>query len=342
MTVPAHWPVLGVCGFSGSGKTTLIEALVPVLLRRGLAVAVLKHDAHGMRVDVAGKDTDRFFTAGATVVGRDPAQAFLRRPAGGGESLRGWLEILLRDHDLVLVEGHKDTPLPARVWLELEPGESIPRQAGSFDLILPRDDHRLDVLSGFLAQWLPAVQTRRRLRAGLLVGGRSHRMGRAKSKLLFHDRAWAELVADALSAHAGDPVLLGDGPVPAALDSLPRLPDAADAEGPLAGMLSAMRWDPQAEWVFAACDMPLLTAEAIGWLLSYREPGRWAIVPRHRGEGSFEPLAAWYDPRMLPVLTAVDRPVAVAGHARAHHPALPPVWQAAWRSFNEPADLADL
>lgn len=341
-TIPPHWPVLGVCGYSGSGKTTLIESLVPALTRRGLAVAVLKHDAHGMRIDTSGKDTERFFTAGATVVGRDPAQAFLRRPAGRGESLTGWLEMLLREHDLVLVEGHKETPLPARVWLELEPGEAIPGEPGTFDLVLPRDENRLDRLAGFLARWLPGAQAKRPLRAGLLVGGRSRRMGRTKSKLLYRDRTWAEQVADALTAHTDEIVLLGNGPVPGALDSLPRLADVPDAEGPLAGLLAALRWDPGSEWVFAACDMPLLTGEAIGWLLSHREPGRWAIVPRHPAAGAFEPLAAWYDPRMLPVLAAGDRPGAAAGHPRVHHPDLPSAWSAAWRSFNTPEDLSDL
>lgn len=340
--VPPHWPVLGVCGFGGSGKTTLIEALIPRLLLRGLSVAVLKHDAHGLSLDAPGKDTDRFFAAGATVVGRDPAQSFLRRSDAADATLRGWLELLLRDHDLVLVEGYKETPLPARVWLDSAPGESIPPEAGSFDLKLGRDDERPDRVAGFLGDWLPRQQQRRPLRAGLLIGGRSLRMGRAKATLLYRDRPWAELAADALRPHATDLVLLGRGPVPDALTDLPRLPDAPDAAGPLAGLLAALRWDPAADWLFAACDMPLLTAEALGWLLSHREPGRWAIVPRHAAGGEPEPLAAWYDARMLPILAAGDRAANAASHPKAFAPELASPWDRAWRSFNSPEDLSRL
>ncbi len=61
-------PVLAVCGFSGSGKTTLLETAIPRLVERGLAVAVVKHAAHGFQVDRAGKDSERLFRAGATIV----------------------------------------------------------------------------------------------------------------------------------------------------------------------------------------------------------------------------------------------------------------------------------
>ena len=39
-------PVVAFAGYSGSGKTTVIAALIPHLRRRGLRVAVVKHDGH--------------------------------------------------------------------------------------------------------------------------------------------------------------------------------------------------------------------------------------------------------------------------------------------------------
>ena len=62
-----RYPVLGICGCSGSGKTTLIEALIPRLHSIGLQVTVVKHGAHNVNIDVPGKDSDRFFRAGADV-----------------------------------------------------------------------------------------------------------------------------------------------------------------------------------------------------------------------------------------------------------------------------------
>ena len=340
--IPSCWPVLGVCGFSGAGKTSLIEAVVPALVARGLAVAVLKHDVHGMRIDVSGKDTDRFFACGATVMGRDPAQVFLRRRIGTDTSLRGELERLLRDHDLVLVEGYKDKLLPARIWLESPRDRDLPAAAGPFELRLPGGPDRPARLTAFLDAWLPRQLACRPLCAGLLIGGRSRRMGRSKALLLHHDRSWADRVADALAAHAPRVVLLGAGSVPPRLEDLPRLPDAPDHEGPLAGLVAALRWDPRADWIVAACDMPQLTAGALAWLLAQREPGRWAVVPRRTGDGPLEPLAAWYDARMLPILEECDRASAAARHPKVHTPPVPIEWDAAWRSFNSPEDLMDL
>jgi len=78
-TLAAPWPpVVGVCGYSGAGKTTLIESLIPVLRQEGLSVAVVKHDAHGLSVDSRGKDSDRFYRAGADVLAHGFSQSFVR------------------------------------------------------------------------------------------------------------------------------------------------------------------------------------------------------------------------------------------------------------------------
>ncbi len=78
MSAVERMPVLAVCGWSGSGKTTLLESLIPLLRERGLQVAVVKNDAHGVEVDRPGKDSDRLFRAGASVVLRSPRESFAR------------------------------------------------------------------------------------------------------------------------------------------------------------------------------------------------------------------------------------------------------------------------
>lgn len=338
---PPHWPVVGICGFSGSGKTTLIEALVPRYTVRGLAVAVVKHDAHGLAMDRPGKDSDRFFAAGATVVVHDPRQSVRRsHKSATGEILAGAAAELLRDHDLVLVEGHKQTPLPLRLWLPGEDGAPPPEDAGEFAAVLSRDGSRPDRAAALIDARLRACQEARPLAAGLLVGGRSRRMGRPKSLLRSGGRTWAEAAHDAVASHVRDVVLLGDGPVPGSLAHLPRLVDVPDHVGPLAGMVAAMRWRPDAAWVFAACDMPLLDGEAIAWLLTQRSPGTWAVLPRQVGETRAEPLCAWYDPRLRPILEECDRPQAVAGHRRVRVVDLPGELAPRWLGFNAPDQLA--
>lgn len=104
-------PVLGFAAFSGTGKTTLIEKLIPDLIGRGVKVAVIKHDAHGLKFDKDGKDSKRFVNAGAVmswVNGPEVSAAF----SGKSFSLEENIEIIRRTADitginLILVEGYK-------------------------------------------------------------------------------------------------------------------------------------------------------------------------------------------------------------------------------------------
>ena len=163
-------PILGICGYSGAGKTTLIEKLLPVLRADGLAVAVLKHDAHGLQLDRPGKDTDRLFNAGATILAHGPSQGFLRLPIEKVPSLSSAIELLLRQHDLVLVEGHKSALLPAKIWLCSDGEAGPPDSDGPFAMVLGRDDDRIEHTHQFLRGWLREQSRRTPVRGGILVG----------------------------------------------------------------------------------------------------------------------------------------------------------------------------
>ena len=110
MTIPA----VAFVGRSGSGKTTLIEALVPVLMARGLRVAVVKHaPGHGVETDVRGTDTYRFWEAGAahvTLVTRDRI-AHVHRHNDGPPPLDAALDGV-NGVDVVILEGFKGSRTP--------------------------------------------------------------------------------------------------------------------------------------------------------------------------------------------------------------------------------------
>ena len=57
--------VLAISGVKNSGKTTLITKLLPELKKRGLRVAVIKHDGHDFEPDVPGTDSWKYAQAGA-------------------------------------------------------------------------------------------------------------------------------------------------------------------------------------------------------------------------------------------------------------------------------------
>ena len=103
-------PIYSVVAFSGTGKTTLLEKLIAELKRRGLRLAVIKHDAHEFDVDHEGKDSWRFTRAGAditAVVSSTKAAVMENRPVAI-ETLIG----RITDVDLIITEGYKTGPWP--------------------------------------------------------------------------------------------------------------------------------------------------------------------------------------------------------------------------------------
>ncbi len=123
-------PAVCFMGWSGSGKTTFLEKLIPRLTARGLRVAVIKHDGHGFEIDKPGKDTWRFARAGAvaTAISGPNGWAVMSPEDIELASLREKLP----PSDIVLVEGHKLSPLPkVQIW----------REAASKPFIAPDETH---------------------------------------------------------------------------------------------------------------------------------------------------------------------------------------------------------
>lgn len=335
-------PAFGICGWSGSGKTTLLEALIPLLRARGLRVAVVKHDVHGIQLDLAGKDSDRLFQAGAAVALLGPQEILCRIPPSDPNPLKQIILNLDATHDVVLCEGHKSVPYERKVWLRIRPGEEPPAEAAGIDRVLDPGEDRLRIVSQMLQDWLDERMHATPLYAGILIGGESRRMGRPKHLLPIHGKTWIEHIAGTLSRRLPQVVLLGAGSVPDPLNHLPRLPDVADKTGPLAGMLAAMRWSPDAAWLFAACDLPWLTADAVTWLLAQRRPGVWAILPRSPEQAHLEPLFALYEPRSRNLLETVDAPSQLEGREAVSCPIIPAALASSWEDADTPAEAAPL
>jgi molybdopterin-guanine dinucleotide biosynthesis protein MobB len=340
-------PVLAVCGFSGSGKTTLLEAVIPRLTGRGLAVAVVKHDAHGFEVDRPGKDSDRFFRAGATVTLSGPGEQFERRGREATLSLKTTLARFSCDHDLLLVEGHKDTQLP-KLWLANAEQAEAPEGVSNILRTLPWNGDRVAAFMEFMEEWLRVTWRKRPLYGGLLVGGASSRMGSPKQMIAFGGSSLGEIAVAALGAALGDgrSVVLGAGMLAEVLKGLARLADPPGFGGPAAALISAHRWAPEATWIVAACDHPWLRGEHIAWLAAQREPGRWAVIPR-QSDGFPCPTLALYEPQALEALERQacqdgghnGRPQMLMESPRTLVLSVPPELADGWKSVNTPEEL---
>lgn len=329
-------PVLGVCGYSGAGKTTLIEKLIPLLRADGLAVAVIKHDAHGLQVDRPGKDTDRLFNAGATVLAHSPSQGFLRLPIEEIPSLLSAVEMLLRQHDIVIVEGHKSTFLPVKLWLCCD-GETYPPEVGGpFSLVLERDAERVVHTHRFLCKWLHEQSRKTPVRGGLLLGCGTSSAGSPEQLPVHQQRFWDETVARIVAPHVEAVTILGNGAVPGALSHLDYLPAVPDNPGPFSRMLTGLRWDPWCQWLFVAGDIPLVSSQSILWLLDQRKQGRWAVLPKLREKGYAEPLFALYDWRARGILESAGQPDALTSSDKLHFPVVPHELRRAWSNYSQP------
>ena len=103
-------PVYTFAAYSNVGKTTYIEKLIPFLKEAGLRVAVMKHDSHDLRLDMEGKVSFRFSSAGAdavAVVSTNRFVLFEQRPVSLEEAVSH-----IRNVDVILTEGFKNGPYP--------------------------------------------------------------------------------------------------------------------------------------------------------------------------------------------------------------------------------------
>jgi len=283
----------GISGYSGSGKTTLIEALLPRLEARGWRVGVVKHDAHRLSLDHEGKDTARFFDAGAAVVcAHDPTQHFLRARSEGVVPLSDILADLPADLDLVLVEGHKHAPIAKLVLAHPQPQPAI--TGPNVIATLPWGDRRERLLAAeeILERWLERAWRDRPLGVALTLDGRQAPTSRA---------GLADLAA-ALRPLSPRLVAVGSGS-PAGLPAeLPVLLGAPGGSGALALVLGLQRHDPETAWLLVDRRQAGFTPAHAKLLAQARRPGRWAVLPRPAGSQQPELYGAIYEPALRPVL----------------------------------------
>src|SRR6202167_3810810 len=101
--------IIGLAGWSGSGKTTLVTSVIPVLIKRGLKVATVKHAHHEFDIDQPGKDSWLHREAGASEVAIVSSRRWAIIHELGQEPEPPLADVLakLSPVDLVIVEGFK-------------------------------------------------------------------------------------------------------------------------------------------------------------------------------------------------------------------------------------------
>jgi molybdopterin-guanine dinucleotide biosynthesis protein B len=311
-------PILGVCGWSGSGKTTLIEAVLPRLIERNLKVAVVKHDVHAIDVDRPGKDSDRFFQAGGDVFlqGNEELSRLHRDPAA---DIVTQLIDLARKYDLILVEGHKQSPLP-KVWLLQEGESSLPAKITDIRLVLGRGPGRFGEFLSFLTEWLAAQWLLTPVFGCVYVaekGEQEHRA--AKHQTATAARQRLHQIKEQLRDITENIVIVGNSVLPAGFADCIHLVQPPGIAGPLAGILTAMRWHPLVSWL--TIDEGNCNRDFCERTLAQRVPGVWVILPGDDNR-ALKTHPGYYDFRAAGLLENVavnkDFRVKLASHPKSN------------------------
>ncbi len=108
---PSKSMIFSVCGLKNSGKTTLIQKFIPIFRKRGMKVAVIKHDGHDFMCDIPETDSYRYMESGAvgTAVFSDN-RVFMHKLRKNVDA--AVLTDLFPEAQVIVIEGLKDSRLP--------------------------------------------------------------------------------------------------------------------------------------------------------------------------------------------------------------------------------------
>ena len=139
----------------------------------------------------------------------------------------------------------------------------------------------------------------------ILAGGQSRRMGLDKAQMLWNGVSLLEhLCRIALQTNNRVLVIGRQSAADWMLDDITFLPDEEAGIGPLGGLKTALNWAKNNNYQTVCvlpCDVPLLTTDAINWLLQQEiENDDWGIAT-HSGE-QLQPLFAKYQISCLPLI----------------------------------------
>ncbi len=114
---------------------------------------------------------------------------------------------------------------------------------------------------------------------GILIGGKSTRMGTNKAVLPWRDSTIIETIVQAARTITTECVLLGTCEnLPDSLSEMLSLPDPRPNAGPLAGLCALLDYAPNGWCVLLSCDVPNISQDAIIALTGHITPDTKAVA----------------------------------------------------------------
>lgn len=143
------------------------------------------------------------------------------------------------------------------------------------------------------------------LKALVLAGGASMRMGQDKSQLVYYEDPHEQHLAKVCAALGMETYLSKKDTTAKELYGFPVLTDRFVGLGPFGAICSAFLFDPNAAWLVIACDMPFLDQATLEQLKAQRSPSHFATAVKSAAKPFPEPLVAIYEPKAYPRLLAM-------------------------------------
>lgn len=129
-----------------------------------------------------------------------------------------------------------------------------------------------------------------------MAGGKSLRMGQDKGLMSWHGKEQRYHMVDLLSEFCDEVYISCREEQVNEIKDFPTLTDKFDVKGPAAGILTALHQDANCAWLVVACDLPLLDAAAIQYLIDNRDAGKVATTYKSPHDGLPEPLITIWEP----------------------------------------------
>lgn len=295
------------CGYSNSGKTTLMSKVLEKL-SPDFEIGCVKHCSHSFDFDKEGKDSWKFTNAGAqNVILNAPGRWASHNHSELDKFERG---LILNELDFVLAEGAKNQIGDKILVIDegedilaiLKDGEvnDVKALAGTKEPedtqglpFFDRDD--IDGISSFVLEILK--ERLPKVKALLLTGGKSTRMGEDKAFLNYHGTPQLNHMFNLLKEQVGEVYIScrDKSEYPGFADS-DYLEDRFHGLGPLGGIMTAQATDAKCAWLVAAVDLPFVDEEVVKLLLNSRNPFKSATAFTSNFKEFPEPLMTIYEP----------------------------------------------
>lgn len=137
----------------------------------------------------------------------------------------------------------------------------------------------------------------------VLAGGKSQRMQKDKGGLIYYDKNQREHVMGLLQPFCAQVFLSCNAKQKLQFeDAYPVIEDSFLGLGPMGGILSAFRDNPNAAWLTVACDLPYLSEATLQYLVAHRNPTKVATAFWDPTGDFPEPLVTLWEPRAYPIL----------------------------------------